>query len=401
MDRLIVKNFGPLKDIDIELNKVNLFIGENGSGKSVLAKLITILSNYTETSDSNLLIEQLKKFNINFLNDDTYIKKDDFIIKDKKRKLRKLKIDEKYLKTLQSTLEYLYQQEKENKRIYEKINKELLNLYNKNYKKTFEESLKKSNEIFQKLAENLQKQGIVINNLSFDYKYLPAERNLISLFNKSLSSFLVADIPIPKFLLEFMSDFEKATNEIKELEILNIKYINTDGLDRHKIYFNNQDYLPLEQSSSGIQSAIPMLLTAKYFAKKYRGIVIEEPEQNLFPKAQKEVIEFLLKEINEKNSLFLMTHSPYVLSTLNILMMAHKVGSLSSKASKEVEKIIPKSKWLNRDDFSAYYIEDGKAKNIKGKTGLISENVIDDISDEIDSEFQELLELYREFKNDK
>ena len=25
MDRLIVKNFGPLKDVDIELNKINLF----------------------------------------------------------------------------------------------------------------------------------------------------------------------------------------------------------------------------------------------------------------------------------------------------------------------------------------------------------------------------------------
>ena len=26
MERLIVKNFGPLKDVDIELNKINLFI---------------------------------------------------------------------------------------------------------------------------------------------------------------------------------------------------------------------------------------------------------------------------------------------------------------------------------------------------------------------------------------
>jgi predicted ATPase len=27
MDRLIVKNFGPLKEVNIELNRINLFIG--------------------------------------------------------------------------------------------------------------------------------------------------------------------------------------------------------------------------------------------------------------------------------------------------------------------------------------------------------------------------------------
>ena len=48
MDRLIVKNFGPLKDIDIELKEINLFIGENGSGKSVLGKTITIILNVIE-----------------------------------------------------------------------------------------------------------------------------------------------------------------------------------------------------------------------------------------------------------------------------------------------------------------------------------------------------------------
>ncbi len=33
MQRLVVKNFGPLKDIDIEFKSINIIIGENGSGK--------------------------------------------------------------------------------------------------------------------------------------------------------------------------------------------------------------------------------------------------------------------------------------------------------------------------------------------------------------------------------
>ena len=73
MNRLIVKNFGPLKDIDIELNKINLFIGENGSGKSVLAKLIAILTNL-EFEDKNGFIKKLEEFQINYLKDETYIK---------------------------------------------------------------------------------------------------------------------------------------------------------------------------------------------------------------------------------------------------------------------------------------------------------------------------------------
>ena len=67
-------------------------------------------------------------------------------------------------------------------------------------------------------------------------------------------------------------------------------------------------------------------------------------------------------------------------------------------AKEEINKIIPKVQWINPDKFSAYYLEDGKARDIKGKTGLISENEIDESSDIIDDEFNELMELYREYK---
>ena len=37
--RLIVKNFGPIKEVDIDLKKINVFIGPQGSGKSTIAKI--------------------------------------------------------------------------------------------------------------------------------------------------------------------------------------------------------------------------------------------------------------------------------------------------------------------------------------------------------------------------
>jgi len=41
-EKLIVKNFGPIKEAELELGKVTVFIGEQASGKSVLAKLVAI-----------------------------------------------------------------------------------------------------------------------------------------------------------------------------------------------------------------------------------------------------------------------------------------------------------------------------------------------------------------------
>ena len=42
--RLIVKNFGPIKEVDIDLKKINVFIGPQGSGKSTIAKIISFCS---------------------------------------------------------------------------------------------------------------------------------------------------------------------------------------------------------------------------------------------------------------------------------------------------------------------------------------------------------------------
>lgn len=44
MSRLIINNVGPIKSVDIRLNKVNVFIGPQGSGKSTIAKIVSFCS---------------------------------------------------------------------------------------------------------------------------------------------------------------------------------------------------------------------------------------------------------------------------------------------------------------------------------------------------------------------
>lgn len=42
-ERLIIKNFGPIVEADIEIKPFMVFIGESGSGKSVILKLLSLL----------------------------------------------------------------------------------------------------------------------------------------------------------------------------------------------------------------------------------------------------------------------------------------------------------------------------------------------------------------------
>jgi predicted ATPase len=73
--KLIVKNFGPLKNIDIEVREMVTFIGAQTSGKSTLAKLISILEDENFRRDSKITFEEeLTKYNMkSFYNDETII----------------------------------------------------------------------------------------------------------------------------------------------------------------------------------------------------------------------------------------------------------------------------------------------------------------------------------------
>ena len=39
--KLIIKNVGPIKEVDLFINKVNVFMGQQSSGKSTIAKILS------------------------------------------------------------------------------------------------------------------------------------------------------------------------------------------------------------------------------------------------------------------------------------------------------------------------------------------------------------------------
>ena len=399
MERLIVKNFGPLKDVDIELNRINLFIGENGSGKSVLGKLVTIILDILNNSDEKNIRKNFVDLNISFFTKKTIIqfiskdieifsfKNETFSYKYYHEDIKKmLNLKERYTELENQKIESLTKIKKIKKSI---ILKFIDFLFRTNYNKeldSFEKKIEKSiNE-----TTSLEKDITEHNNKLQKYltsKYIPAERNLISLFNKSIYSFLSADIALPKFIISFFSDFEKARNEIIELSFLDVKYIHAE---KDKIYYNENEFLNLEHASSGIQSALPLYLTVKYFSNRHSSIIIEEPEQNLFPKAQKETVEYIVGELGVENTLFMMTHSPYILTALNNLILANDVKE--QKGVEALKGIVEEKYCVPFEEVSAYSLVDGKSVSIMDKEDrIIGVNVIDSISDEVSETFDKLL----------
>jgi hypothetical protein len=88
----------------------------------------------------------------------------------------------------------------------------------------------------------------------------------------------------------------------------------------------------------------------------------------------------------------LTTHSPYILTSINNLLQAGKLYDGAGPDVKRLEGVIPLSQTLRPGEVGFYALEDGGAKAIiDSETGLIDAAVIDGVSDEIATQFDELL----------
>lgn len=119
-------------------------------------------------------------------------------------------------------------------------------------------------------------------------------------------------------------------------------------------------------------------------------LFVEEIEQNLFPKAQFELVKMLVKLLNRmnrnffgyKSTVFLTTHSPYVLTALNVMMLA---AVAYEKAPEKVADLGLEECILPKEDFSAYCIQDGCFKNIVDREyHFVKGNFLDAVSELVD-----------------
>lgn len=118
---------------------------------------------------------------------------------------------------------------------------------------------------------------------------------------------------------------------------------------------------------------------------------IEELEQNLFPKTQFELVKMLVgllkqmdkKDTGYKSTVFLTTHSPYVLTALNVMMLVSAAYELSPDKVNDLgleDYVLPKGA------YSAYCIKDGRFESIIDEEyGFIKGDFLDSVSELVDN----------------
>jgi AAA15 family ATPase/GTPase len=158
---------------------------------------------------------------------------------------------------------------------------------------------------------------------------------------------------------------------------------------------SQEGLLQIANASSGQQEAVWILLYAAYLCDQNITdifTVIEEPEAHLFPKAQKNMMYLLTLVANQgTNQLMLTTHSPYILTPLNNLLLAHKIGQDKQKA---VEKIVDPDLWIDPDRFECYYVDNGSIRSVMDRdTGMMNLDELDAVSSMLNEQYDRLEEL--------
>ena len=333
MKRLLIKNFGPIKEANLTLGHVNIIIGMQSSGKSCVLKTACYCSwveKRLELAQKTNGFDQGSMF-IDIMTD--YYKMVSYIQ------------DNTYIEYETRHLKFSYDHSS----------------------KTFRMTWKSKRWEYKRPKVS----------------YIPADRNLVAAIPGWSS------LSMDGNMIEFMSDWDRARRFIKKEENfldLGMTYSYDSMSNSDKIQLENGKPLMLRESSSGVQSLLPMYVHLDYlvngqykdrnskisydqkeerknllstiyskFKSKEEGehsetvtiegydynfiskeeaehfksmyhkyinvdhseIFLEEPEDNLFPPTQCKFVNWLLDAIKEHDDmLFIATHSPYILNQL-------------------------------------------------------------------------------------
>jgi len=363
MSKIRIKNFGPIKegytqnDEWIDIKKVTLFIGNQGSGKSTVAKVISVLTwlekaIYRGDVDINAISNNDFYDFFDYQRIKSYFKDNTEIEYIGKKISFKYKNKTTPQITLLNKLGYalpkiMYVPSERNFLSVVKNAYGVKNLPDTLY--TFAEELKKG-----QLKLNGNSLPIPIGDLSFQYnktndtsilKGADYEVDLIE-SSSGYQSF------VPLYLVtKFLSD---ALIEGDELLDINQKIRKSEELE--KLLLNESlSSSELKQKTEEIKS--------KYLNTCFVNIV-EEPEQNLFPSSQWEVLKSMLKYNNmlADNKLVLTTHSPYIISYLTLSIEANRLNEMinNKELRDKLSEIVSLDALLKSDDLVIYQLDEKK-----------------------------------------
>jgi predicted ATPase len=419
MERIKINGFGGLKNAEVKINNINVFIGKSASGKSITIKLIYFFKSFfreffeaaeNEETKSELNKKLLVKFEEFFpfesWNESTfeiifYYNENDYS-KITKGSL-KSKITIEYSKTV-------FKQYNNAKRLI-KVDKEKFQAKDKFevYRPDFKVFERYINLVKTELGEKC----------AYSQIFIPAGRSFFATLQSSIFSFLSNNKAIDPFLVEFGSFYENIKGIVTResissknktdfkiiddliIEILGGKYQRIKSKDY--IIHEDKRKINLAYASSGQQETLPLALILKALTKiSFTGggltLYIEEPEAHLFPSAQKKVVELIVsvfKLSKCESQIILTTHSPYIISSFNNLLQA---GLIEEKSNDEkLYEIVNKLFIIPKNNLNAVSVEKQQFKSILDEDfGLIDSEYLDSISSIISNEFNQLIDFEHE-----
>lgn len=420
MSKLIIDNIGPISHVDIPINRLNVIIGKQSSGKSTIAKVLSfclwlekdiIAHQEKDYVDASFLIKELLNYHkiANYIREGAYIHYDgDFI-----------------------TFDYHSPDE---------------------FSITLSDSFNN--------AEN----GKVA--------YIPSERNIVAITN--ISSLQMDKSYVRDFLFNWLSIHSIYTKEVAmPIVDLGIKYYYDEDSKSDKVILSDGKELEIDEVSSGIQSVIPLYVYMNYVTKwifkneegtsydkysviqkaliremmkdvdedtmnkalnipslqeklkeslsilrraarenlqgeeftpvtdlmeklekpHFANLIIEEPELNLFPQTQVSLVYAMLREIDfDRDKVMITTHSPYTLYAINNCMLSHKVGDDMDNDDKQ--RLPSYASRLNPAKVSVWQTnDDGTLTNIKtSPLGLIGKHYFNEVMNDTLDEYHTMLD---------
>ncbi|NDV65051.1 AAA family ATPase [Bacteroides sp. 224] len=401
MGKIKIKYFGPIREGYLEddgfmdISKVTFFIGNQGSGKSTVAKLISTFSwiekvifrgDYEEEwfTREGILRENYCTYHRieNYFRPDTYIEYqgDAYTIKYENNGVSISKTDNNeyelpqvmYIPAERNFLAYV-----EDPRKYKDISESLVEFLGE-YIKAYRKSEK---------AVSLPINGVTIEyEKSNDLVYIKGRDYRIKL--SEASSGFQSVVPLylaSKYLSDSIKDFKKNVSMSSEEEERFAK-LTADVL--------------ADSSLTDKQRRIVLSQLGKRFNKTAFINIVEEPEQNLFPTSQWEMLQSLLSFSNEEkgNKLIVTTHSPYLINYLTLAVKAAILNKKieSDKLREELGQIIALNSVVAPENLSVFELneENGTIRKLETYKGLPSdEHQLNEKLEESNDLFAALLEI--------
>lgn len=409
MIHLIIENVGPIVKANLSFKKYNFLIGPQSSGKSTIAKIFSTCSwvekevattlDEKVISDGNQFIKQVEDFHkmSGYFSVSSIVKYESESLS--------LSLENSELKIkMNPSLNYSRQ-----KISYIPSDRNMVSVPGLNGLELEATSLRSFLFDWFKARNSYPlSQKAEILNLGVNYYYDSREQTFkdriehtngntyhISLY--CASSGLQSVIPLVLMLRYFSEDYylNDAFNtsfdnsernrllreRLVDLLVLEPLYPGYSDADRYQLLREINDKLADYESD--------YIAAMTRFDQKYKQIttpvatrfIVEEPEQNLFPYTQIQLVEYLLQksESGRVHSITVTTHSPYIINALNVLLLRHY---------KDDKKL-----GINPDDLSVYSVQDGFVLDLvqeNTKTGYKSVNV--------DNLFDAMHDLYTEYR---